>query len=44
MMNYTDSVAGNALARVQGVHEPAELGTSPFAPPDFKDFSTMCTH
>ena len=32
---------GNALARVQRVHKPADLWTSPFAPADFEAYSIM---
>ena len=34
---------GNALARVQRVHEPADLWDIIFAPTDFEASSTMCT-
>ena len=35
--------SGNALVRVQRVHKPADLWTSPFAPADFEASSIICT-
>lgn len=36
--------SGNALVRVQRVHEPQIFGTSPLEPSDFEGFSTTYVH
>ena len=41
-LRFTSRLTGNALARVQRVHEPADFWTSPFAPADFEAFSPIC--